>query len=358
MTFFRTVRLVVDDAEYDFPLPEIGSSEVPRPKKDGKIPRPPNQWIVWRAAFMKACLSYGKMLPGGLCTHAHLIWEGLSPEEKKPWADEAKRIAEEHKRLYPDYKFHPVHDPAKRKSRAQKKSAAVQRSTSPEDEGAPTPAPNTPYAPNNTLSSPPHYTWAADDSHVTSGPGSLSPASIHAGRPAIMLPHLERTRTERALRAMEDVDHPHAVRAMPSLVLSARWYDTQGTICPPALRLDPRDTRHTHRVLPSMALTPPVCPPTPRSVSDNDLAPIAKVRRTGTAFEDSRRAAAHNTWPASVAQWPTARQSHDTPVVAVAKGSDGYPLQVSTCGKKRARCASGTSQSNFRAFRRASLCEK
>lgn len=72
MTFFRTVRLVVDDAEYDFPLPEVGMSEyeIPRPGKDGKIARPPNQWIVWRSAFMKACVSYGKMLPGGLCTHA------------------------------------------------------------------------------------------------------------------------------------------------------------------------------------------------------------------------------------------------------------------------------------------------
>ncbi|KAL1744691.1 hypothetical protein HDZ31DRAFT_37978 [Schizophyllum fasciatum] len=349
MTFFRTVRLVVDDAEYDFPLPEVGSGEVPRPKKDGKIPRPPNQWIVWRAAFMKACLSYGKMLPGGLCTHAHMIWEGLSREEKQLWAGEAKRIAEEHRRLYPDYKFHPVHDPAKRKARAQKKFAAAHRSTSPEDETMDTPTPDGASSQYSRLSSPAQYTRPTDASHVTYGPGSLSPASILAGGPAIRLPNPERLRAEQTRGVKEETEAARE-RAMPTFVLSPRWYDARGDICPPALHLDPRDRRQTHsHTLPPIVAFPPRSAPAQHGAGDGSIAPIAKVRRTATTFEDSRRTAT-GSWPASAAQWPIARQAHDGPAAAVAS----FPA----CGKKRVRCPSMTAPPNFRGFRRTSLCEK
>ncbi|KAL1733836.1 hypothetical protein EV714DRAFT_269442 [Schizophyllum commune] len=354
MTFFRTVRLVVDDAEYDFPLPEVGMSEyeIPRPGKDGKIARPPNQWIVWRSAFMKACVSYGKMLPGGLCTHAHRIWDGLPQAEKLPWALEAKRIADEHKRLYPDYKFHPIHDPAKRKARAQQKKAAVQRSTSPEDESEMyTPTPDGASSQRSRMPSPAQYT-PSSGSHVTYGPGSLSSASIYAGGPAIRLPSPQGAHGQQRRGVKQEAD-PSTARAMPSLTLSPRWYDAQGEINLPPLRLDPSDHRGASNNLPSMhSFLTSSTANNHRSSADADenMAPVAKVRRTAITFEDSRRTATNN-WPATAAlKWPAQRQAHDTPAVV--------PAPFPSCGKKRGRCSSGTVLINYRNLRRASLCDK
>lgn len=137
---------------------------------------------------------------------------------------------------------------------------------------------------------------------------------------------------------------------MTSLTLSPHWYDARGEISLPPLRLDPSDHRQSSRNLPSMpSFLTSAATTDSRSGTDDDgsEAPVAKVRRTGATFEDSRRTAT-SYWPVTAPKWPAQRQALDVPVTA----------SFHACGKKRGRCSSATTLNNIRSLRRASLCDK
>lgn len=51
-------------------------------------------------------------------------WKALPATEKKRWEQLADKKKEEHKRLYPDYRFQPKHDPEKKRRRQEAKAAA------------------------------------------------------------------------------------------------------------------------------------------------------------------------------------------------------------------------------------------
>ncbi|CAK5282960.1 unnamed protein product [Mycena citricolor] len=81
----------------------------------GYIPRPPNAFMLFRANFVRS-----RHIPGSLeATHSSLskiigtVWRSLSLREKATWEKKAKDAKAEHKIMYPDYKFRPVHGKAR-----------------------------------------------------------------------------------------------------------------------------------------------------------------------------------------------------------------------------------------------------
>lgn len=118
------------------PLPEMKRRPGKR-RSQSHIPRPPNAFMLFRADFVRQ-----KHIPGSIETsHVSLskiigecyrllcwvltsdpvragnIWRALPLEEKERWWAQARRAKAEHKIMYPDYKFKPVHNKNKKKAK-------------------------------------------------------------------------------------------------------------------------------------------------------------------------------------------------------------------------------------------------
>ncbi|KAI1153813.1 hypothetical protein F4825DRAFT_449133 [Nemania diffusa] len=81
-------------------------------KKNGKEPhvkRPSNPWILYRSSQHHiVARSQPKGTPNGdISKIISSQWKSMSKEEKKPWFDLFQTQKAEHKRLHPDYVFHP-----------------------------------------------------------------------------------------------------------------------------------------------------------------------------------------------------------------------------------------------------------
>ncbi|KAF5388646.1 hypothetical protein D9757_004792 [Collybiopsis confluens] len=94
---------------------------------DGKIPRPPNAFMLFRSEFIKQ-----QHIPGSIETDRTSLskiigscWRLLAEEEKAVWYRRAKAADVEHKRMYPDYRFCPVHGKKKGRSKKEKKTSGV-----------------------------------------------------------------------------------------------------------------------------------------------------------------------------------------------------------------------------------------
>lgn len=81
-------------------------------RSQGYIPRPPNAFMLFRADFVRQ-----KHVPGSIETnHGSLskiignCWRALPLEEKRVWEVKAKHAKAEHKQMYPNYRFRPVHN--------------------------------------------------------------------------------------------------------------------------------------------------------------------------------------------------------------------------------------------------------
>lgn len=86
-------------------------------RSQGYIPRPPNAFMLFRADFVRQ-----KHVPGSIETnHGSLskiignCWRALPLEEKRVWEIKAKHAKAEHKQMYPNYRFRPVHNKSKEK---------------------------------------------------------------------------------------------------------------------------------------------------------------------------------------------------------------------------------------------------
>jgi hypothetical protein len=86
-------------------------------RSQGYIPRPPNAFMLFRADFVRQ-----KHVPGSIETnHGSLskiignCWRALPLEEKRVWEIKAKHAKAEHKQMYPNYRFRPVHNKNKEK---------------------------------------------------------------------------------------------------------------------------------------------------------------------------------------------------------------------------------------------------
>jgi len=81
-------------------------------RSQGYIPRPPNAFMLFRADFVRQ-----KHVPGSIETnHGSLskiignCWRALPLEEKRVWEVKAKHAKAEHKQMFPNYRFRPVHN--------------------------------------------------------------------------------------------------------------------------------------------------------------------------------------------------------------------------------------------------------
>ncbi|KAJ8521059.1 hypothetical protein ONZ45_g2200 [Pleurotus djamor] len=96
----------------------------------GYIPRPPNAFMLFRADFVKQ-----KHVPGSIETnHGSLskiignCWRALPLEEKRIWEVKAKHAKAEHKVLYPNYRFRPIHNKNKNKEKLATAASSVDSS--------------------------------------------------------------------------------------------------------------------------------------------------------------------------------------------------------------------------------------
>lgn len=91
-------------------------------RSQGYIPRPPNAFMLFRANFVRQ-----RHVPGSIETnHGSLskiignCWKALPDAEKKVWEARAKKAKAEHKEMYPNYRFRPVHNKNKKKEKKEK----------------------------------------------------------------------------------------------------------------------------------------------------------------------------------------------------------------------------------------------
>ncbi|KAL1945257.1 hypothetical protein VTO73DRAFT_2108 [Trametes versicolor] len=93
------------------PVPKK-AKKYPRSRpKPGHIPRPPNSFILWRAAFCKDQTDKvtGKHIPQSIISKsAGPIWASLPAAQKNFWVNEAKKAKLAHMAQYPEYKFQPT----------------------------------------------------------------------------------------------------------------------------------------------------------------------------------------------------------------------------------------------------------
>lgn len=97
--------------------------------KPGHIPRPPNHFILWRAAFCKDQKNHatGKLIPQSIVSkQAGQIWASLPAAQKSFWVNEAKKAKQAHMAKYPDYKFSPSTKGKQKKNAPQKGESSGQ----------------------------------------------------------------------------------------------------------------------------------------------------------------------------------------------------------------------------------------
>ena len=93
-----------------------------------KTKRPMNAFFLWSNLQRKNQL-HGKTVAAhqnDVCRSFGAAWKQLSKEEQQPFYDEAKRLAAEHKRLNPDYKYNPRRKSVQQKTRTNSKGERQQ----------------------------------------------------------------------------------------------------------------------------------------------------------------------------------------------------------------------------------------
>ncbi|KAI0156829.1 hypothetical protein GGR57DRAFT_511182 [Xylariaceae sp. FL1272] len=76
--------------------------------KEGKIPRPPNKWILYRASrHHEIARAYPGISNSQISSIISREWRAMSADDKKVWEARADSLRAEHKRKYPFYKYKP-----------------------------------------------------------------------------------------------------------------------------------------------------------------------------------------------------------------------------------------------------------
>ncbi|KAI5121782.1 hypothetical protein M0805_009593 [Coniferiporia weirii] len=121
------------NGERDEAVPFTPVSAPSRPRRRGgrkdsaeHIPRPPNAFMLFRQNFV-----HQRHVPGSIETNHNSLskivgncWKALPAADKKVWEELAEKKKEEHKKLYPGYRFQPKHDPEKKRKRQAARLAA------------------------------------------------------------------------------------------------------------------------------------------------------------------------------------------------------------------------------------------
>jgi hypothetical protein len=91
-------------------IPRTSTTSHARKKDPNHIPRPRNAFILFRSHAHRI----GLVSKDVTSNHSNIsviishMWRSLPEEEKAQWYQEAEREKEEHRQMYPDYKFNPV----------------------------------------------------------------------------------------------------------------------------------------------------------------------------------------------------------------------------------------------------------
>ncbi|XP_074624765.1 transcription factor SOX-14-like [Acropora palmata] len=84
------------------------SSSTESSKTSEKIKRPLNAFILWSKKRRRVIANENPQMHNfDISRKLGLEWQKLSEEEKTNYFEEAKKLKEEHKQLYPDYKYQP-----------------------------------------------------------------------------------------------------------------------------------------------------------------------------------------------------------------------------------------------------------
>ena len=102
---------------FEFDEDHLAPHRTTRGKKKpvNHIPRPPNAFILFRSAFIKS----RHVSTGVETNHSTLskiigmTWQNLPEEERQKWHARAKVAQDEHKRMFPQYSFRPIHNKRK-----------------------------------------------------------------------------------------------------------------------------------------------------------------------------------------------------------------------------------------------------
>ncbi|EMD37780.1 hypothetical protein CERSUDRAFT_123639 [Gelatoporia subvermispora B] len=151
-------------AEQDLP-----ASEPPRLTKDGKIPRPPNAWILYRSDRVRD-LARQKDRPkrpqSSVSKELSEEWKTCPPQIKSYYERLAELKKAEHEIAYPEYRFCPMKKELRDQQIAEKKAERARRRAEKKNKSRYTPYPQRLTPANHT----PYYAASASTSYTGAGP--------------------------------------------------------------------------------------------------------------------------------------------------------------------------------------------
>jgi hypothetical protein len=93
-------------------MPRTPKQRLSTPPAEQHIPRPPNCFILFRAAYLKSIANStsgdnGRQQQKDVSQEAAAAWNALSPEDKEPYKVQAEIAKAEHARMYPGWVYRP-----------------------------------------------------------------------------------------------------------------------------------------------------------------------------------------------------------------------------------------------------------
>ena len=81
-------------------------------KPNEHIKRPMNAYMVWsRRERRRIAEECPRMLNSEISKRLGMEWNALTPDQKQPYVEEAKKLRELHKKEFPEYKYQPKRKP-------------------------------------------------------------------------------------------------------------------------------------------------------------------------------------------------------------------------------------------------------
>ena len=90
---------------------EADSATSPESKEEKKaehIKRPMNGFMVWSSRKRREMMKENPQMHNSqISRRLGVMWREMTKEEKSPFIAEARRLSQDHKKKYPDYKYRP-----------------------------------------------------------------------------------------------------------------------------------------------------------------------------------------------------------------------------------------------------------